>query len=342
MDDTWLRYLADPPELVQSEAAALIERAQHLAGNLTLDGSAMAALPDELDLVCSGGGLWSMYFLGLHQVLAELERLNKTALHRMSGASGGAEVAFRLALIRDEQIVAAQNLAYAVLQAENEGSFDSFVKGVLASDHHWRLLGEWMLDRYGVNRSRLDGVAQISVTTFEPAPVRNLISTYHDRDQALEAFIMTGSFWLMPDAVTKAAGTYDGLLAGDGGVTDCTPHFSDGARQQLVVLLVEAGLDMKLVSGRYSISEALHAMRKGQDDIIAFLRAGGKGVASLRFADESTDKPCDCDGNFDEGLDAGAVAGIILVIVAFCCCCAGAPAAVVMRRRKLQQRQAEM
>lgn len=278
-----------------------------------------------------------MYFLGVHQVLAELQRRNGTEVRRMAGASGGAEAAFRLALVGDDQRVAAQNLAYAQVQAEHPGDFDSFAKAVLAADHHWRLLATWLLDKYGVNRTRLNGVMHTSVTTYEPWPTNKLVSGYDSYDRAWEAFVMTGSFFLMPDAVTETSGTYDGKLAADGGATDCTPHFSDGARTQLVVLLVQTGLDMDMVSGRYDTRKAVAAMRKGQDDFAAFLLGGGRDTDALRFQQER--KPwsaCDCYGNFDDGtLGAAAIAAIILaILVALCCCsCVGQKARQRWRAR---------
>lgn len=322
-DEAWRKYLDAPPAQALTEAENLISRANYIAGNLTVDAVAMKALPKELDLVCSGGGLLSMYFLGAHQVLAALQRRKATSLHRMSGSSGGAEAAFRLALVGDEERVAAQNFAYAQVQAENPGDFDSFVKAVLCADHHWRLLATWLLDKYAANRTRLDGVMYTSVTTYEPFPTNKLVSRYDSRDRAWEAFVMTGSFFMMPDAVTKTSGTYDGKLAADGGATDCTPHFSDGARMQFVVLLINSGLDMDMVSGRYDLGKAIHAMRKGQDDFAAFLRAGGSGSDAMLFQREDKSwSACDCNGNFsDEELGAAAIFAIILCIVVVLCCC---------------------
>jgi len=312
---SWIELVSHPPAPVVDRARRLVRSAEAIAADLKADPAAMSALPPDLDLVCSGGGLLSMFHLGAYSVLEALARSGRTRIHRLSGASGGAEINYRLALENDTQHVMEQNLAYGLLQETYPQAFDSSWKAALAADYNWRRLGHWLLAHY--DRSRLDGVMYTSVTVLRPFPSNELVSNYDDPRRAYEAFVMTGSFFLMPAAIAELAGTYDGKLALDGGATDCAPHFKDGKRKQLITVLWKTGVEneMDILLGAYKVEEAVAAIRKGQESFAAFLRGGGLRTQNFEFKEEIDLPAFTCDGMIMSS--TGVIAFSVLEVALF-------------------------
>jgi hypothetical protein len=323
---TWGQYLDQPPAQAVNATVELLKRAEHIAINLT---SSNVTIPPALDLVCSGGGMLSWYFLGVHQVLDYLQGFSKTHVYRMAGASGGADVAFRTAIMSTPQKVAEQSLAFGVLQQEYKDKFANPLFAVLSADHMWRHLGRWILQN-NTNLSRISGTAFTSVTVLKPWPTNVLVSSYTSSSQAYKAFTSTGSIFLAPDAIEKGEMDYDGKLSMDGGASDCEPHFKDGLREQLIVTL--GGLDMsnedtmKWISGMYDLEGAVALIQKGQDDFAAFLR-GGQKTPTLEIVDERSDWTAfDCYGGAvsDTQMVIYQVSFCVLTVlgcIVSCCCC---------------------
>mmetsp|Transcript_2452 Transcript_2452/g.4089 ORF Transcript_2452/g.4089 Transcript_2452/m.4089 type:complete len:188 (+) Transcript_2452:2-565(+) len=145
---------------------------------------------------------------------------------------------------------------------------------------------------------------------------------------------MTGSVPITPDGLLLNQGTYQGYLACDGGLTDCTPHFKDSLRSQMVVVITElrsgpfAIDDADLVIlGHYDTAKALALMKKGQDDVVAWLFNQSWKINNEMFQlkDESTDwPPYGCTGESMVMEIAAVFIGMMLVdicLVAGCVWC---------------------
>ena len=74
---------------------------------------------------------------------------------------------------------------------------------------------------------------------------------------------------------------YEGKLAIDGGATDCAPRFKDNSRQQLIVNLLDSGLDIKHVTSYEGLEEIVEVVEKGQDDFVKFLLGGAGGAFQI-------------------------------------------------------------
>jgi len=99
MLDAWRAHLAKPPPAAVDSRKRLVAR----AASLVTEGTPSSAqLPPDLDVVVAGSGFMSLYFLGVHSVLAALERAGQTRIHRYAGASSGAQTPFELSLIGED------------------------------------------------------------------------------------------------------------------------------------------------------------------------------------------------------------------------------------------------
>ena len=84
---------------------------------------------------------------------------------------------------------------------------------------------------------------------------------------AREAYVATGT----------GLARCDGWWCTDGGVTNGTPLFRDGARDQLVVRPTRLGEPMALAAG-FGLEDARRLVRRGQDDALALADQGGLGA----------------------------------------------------------------
>ena len=299
----WNEYLDTTPPIVEETVMAVLKRAQSLVLNAT--NITKATMPYNLDVVISGGGSLSYYWLGISTVLKVYESMNYTKLHRFAGASAGAQEPFKaVAMQRGESVRVGKNLfsvpkiinispdssqhkhletalAYALVVENHKHKFSNDLYAAVAADVVWKDLGRFLESQYLHNQTVLDDLTDkvfVQVTLLNLWSGK-LLSTYTDANQARQAFIATGSAFVQ----------YEGSLAVDGGGTDCAPHFKDGKRTQLVVTLTDSGLPMRMVTRIYGLNDVVAAVHKGQDDIIAWLQGGE--VPALEFKDEVTSWP---------------------------------------------------
>jgi len=329
VQDTWIAYINSPPPSVQNLSRELLVRADHIAKVLEDRGT---MVPPSLDIVCSGGGMLSMYCVGAHSVLKSLERLNRTKVARMAGASGGGDFAFRAGIYSDRTIAIEQNLALAQVEAEHPWAFSLPVVAMTVDDL-WRILGHAIVDNPANNLTRLSDVAFLSITVLVPWPKTVVASRYTSRTQAYEAFIGTGSCFILPSAVSRLEFFYDGKLAFDGALLDCEPHFTDDHGWQLVVSLDELDVENKdaILLGKYTIDEAVRLMEKGQDDVATLVRSFNQEqrvtrspeVPAMRILGESAEEwdTFDCTGSPLSDTNIVLIQVGYLLSVAFCIVC---------------------
>lgn len=253
--DRWRAYLASPPPAVVDARKRLLARAEQLVR----DNTPTRAVPANLDVVVAGSGFLSLYFLGVHSVLAAMERAGHTSLHRFAGASSGAQTPFEIKLTGEEHTLDCY-LANGLLQDEHPVSL---VGAAIRADRHWRAFGEHIFATYGEHLSRCDGRCFMSVTFPFSRPFNVLYSDFSsDPKRAAEAFYATGTL------LTKC----DGRWATDGGVSNNKPRFGDGARPSLLVDPTRAGLPLSMAA-RYSLAQAVDAVERGQEDAASLFLA---------------------------------------------------------------------
>lgn len=269
-NDTWSEYLKTPPPEIITATDSLNLRAQ------TLVDTSLSSLtiPYNLDVVISGGGFLSYYYLGVSTILNSLESLNQTKLHRFSGASAGAQAPFKNVVLGNELHIES-SLSYALIFSSYSNKFDNMLNAAITADFHWRTLAEYLEDLCTPEiLEALTEKVYVSITLLFPWS-NKLISIYTSKEQAQQAFLATGSMFI----------NYEGNLAIDGGATDCAPRFKDGKRSQLIVELLNSELPMRNVVSFKGLEEVLKAVEMGQDDFVEFLKGGEKKNAFM-FVDE--------------------------------------------------------
>merc|ERR1719181_129108 len=107
-DKTWMGWLNDgfPDEAVKA-AADLTIRAEGLVQGL----KPTASIPSDVDVVCSGGGNYDGYYMGVSMIL---QRAQNLTVHRYAGASAGGMMPFELSL-KGEKDTLEEHLAYGIL-----------------------------------------------------------------------------------------------------------------------------------------------------------------------------------------------------------------------------------
>mmetsp|Transcript_3623 Transcript_3623/g.6877 ORF Transcript_3623/g.6877 Transcript_3623/m.6877 type:complete len:359 (-) Transcript_3623:79-1155(-) len=278
----WGEYLHEAaPQIIRNHTKTILDRAQSLVANATLISK--DDFPFDLDVVVSGGGFLSYYWLGVHTILDVYEKKNHTRLHRFSGASAGAQEPFKRVCMSHDSLNPHKHLetalSFAFLVENHKDRFSNDLYSAVAADVLWKDLAEFLSTSYLSNSTvlkELSGTVFIQVTLLKPWFSGKLISEYSSALQAKQAFVATGSAFV----------NYQGTLAVDGGGTDCAPHFKDGKRSQLVVMLTKSGLPMRMVARILGMEDVLSAIEIGQQDAIKFL--GGEDVEALEIKDELT------------------------------------------------------
>mmetsp|Transcript_27826 Transcript_27826/g.46293 ORF Transcript_27826/g.46293 Transcript_27826/m.46293 type:complete len:276 (+) Transcript_27826:177-1004(+) len=247
--------LHDPPAVVNAAVDSLLARADRVAASIPEAGR-----PDELDVVVAGSGFLSLYFLGVNTVLTRISNVK-----RYAGASSGAQAPFQL-LLTGERPTLTSYLVHGYLC-----SGQWLPSAMLSADKHWRALGNDIIDANKHELGSLDGKCFVSVTHIFHGNA--VYSRFSDNPElAKEAFYATGTL------LTSC----NGMWSTDGGVTRNEPIFSEpqegGTRQQLVVRPVRASLPMRMAVG-YTLEQAVHAIKYGQDDAARFFGATGENEA---------------------------------------------------------------
>jgi len=107
-DTTWMGWLNNGfPDAAVKAAAELTTRAEGLVQGL----QQTASIPQDVDVVCGGGGNYDGYYMGVSMVL---QRAQKLTVHRYAGASAGGMMPFEVSL-KGEQETLQEHLAYGML-----------------------------------------------------------------------------------------------------------------------------------------------------------------------------------------------------------------------------------
>ena len=270
MDAAWDELVggaAAPPAAVELCASARERAARELAAR---PAERLAALPAELDVVVEASGFLVLHFLGVASVLERAP----LAVRRYAGASSGAMTPAELAVLGPERTLELYASYGALSDAHRAWSLPA---SAWRADRHWRrLAGALFPDgadgdaaaRAERARAALDGVVHVSVTRLSLRGAHNFVyAGYATPTLAREAYVATGT----------GLARCDGWWCTDGGVTNGTPLFRDGARDQLVVRPTRLGEPMALAAG-FGLEDARRLVRRGQDDMLAFLDGGLEAV----------------------------------------------------------------
>lgn len=272
IDATWMDFLDVPPDEAVDLAMELSSRADEVVQSLFNDTlSQNLSLTGEVDVVCSGGGFYDAYYMGVTMVLerAALLQINggqAFEIIRHAGASAGGMMPFEIAL-KTEATTLMSHLSYGVLSAMYPEWFKSDLMAASLSDHHWRLMAAWQTQKWSAALSDLDDKIILATSCLEPRLTLVKINNYTAKDdQATHAFMSTGTF----------LEEFDGMVCTDGGVTSgpkMTPLFQEGLRPQLIVDLMETGYPTSMVM-HVNTSQYADLIRTGQNEAASFLTSG--------------------------------------------------------------------
>ena len=229
------------------------------------DANAPRALPDVVDLVCSGGGFKVCLAGGLALALRDLGVRGE----RFAGASAGAQVAF---LALNDDLDAALRWALAV--ATTLRAYPFAYPAPL-----WEIFYRGRARHYGAPRpGRLfASVTEVTkrVLGVPLAGESRLVDAFDDGEDLGEALLATAAVpWLLAAGLSRP---FRGKPCLDGGLTRNCPHFRDGARPQLVVSWDELddGLCAR-TAGLYFSGEEMVELAKLGIDAAYDLAAGGR------------------------------------------------------------------
>ena len=259
LDDEWKAMLNNPPAKAVQEYDDLALRAAVLVSRIT-----ELKVTGEIDMVCSGGGDYDAYYLGVAMVASRVEAAKKgLVIPRYAGASAGGQAPFEMSLKGENATILAR-LSYGVLTEENPNHYSSVAVATLLQQHHWRLMASWQTTKYGERYPSLNGIVFLALSCLDPLPKLVKVSNFSDPVKAEHAFLGTGSVYE----------SYDGMPCSDGGAESgkkMTPLFQDGLRPQMIV-------DLMACHGyspfRIKSSEYIKGIQKGQDEMAAFLSTG--------------------------------------------------------------------
>lgn len=239
-------------------------------------GAPAASFPRAVDLVVSGGGFKVCYAGGVHIALGDMGV--ETA--RFAGASAGAQVGY--CMYANDHDAA---LTWALSVAATTEAFPFAFPGP-------------MWDRFYRAKAREHGVPEpgrlvVSITrvtatllgVLPTAGESTLIDAFRDADDVGDALIATAN---VPYLMTAApAMPFRGAGALDGGLTNNCPHFTDGARPQVVVTWddLEEGLRAR-TAGLYLTGDEMVALAtRGIDAAYALARGEPARCVALVDAD---------------------------------------------------------
>lgn len=271
LDGAWQQLLDDPPARAVRLTDRLSARADRLVDEL--DPTTLQVTGDH-DVVISGGGNLGGFYLGMSMVLSRVEAGPADfSLARFAGASAGGMLPYELEL-KGERLTLEHHISYGMLTEANRYLYQWMPIAAYLQDQHWRLMARWQTDTYAGQLSGLDDTVFLATSCFTPLPTLVMIDHYEAADdQASKAFMATGT--MVQD--------YDGMLCTDGGLMSgphMTPLFEDGARDQIVVNLMETGFPAPLV-WRLRLDPWLRLVMAGQDAAVEFLEIGATSHVPL-------------------------------------------------------------
>ncbi|GMI30406.1 hypothetical protein TeGR_g11156 [Tetraparma gracilis] len=264
IDDTWRQFLETPPEEAVTRAEALTSRADTIAASLS--SSPLNINLEDIDVVCSGGGNYDAFYMGVHMILDRVAANKGWNIHRHAGVSAGGMMPMEIAL-KSESTTLKSHLSYGVLSAQFADKYSGFLEASYLEDHHWRIMADWQTHTYADTLPSLDGSIIVGTSCLQPLPTLVLIDSWTaENDQATHAFMSTGTYIEM----------YDGSPCTDGGMTTgpkMTPLFQDEARPQLIVDLMATGFPSDMVY-KVDLDQYEELIKIGMDEMEQFLESG--------------------------------------------------------------------
>ena len=201
--------------MLDSAPAEVVAERTRLTARAKDKAAACVAIEPTFDCVVPGCGFFSLYYLGVQSVLAQLESSGRTKVERFSGASSGSQACFQVLLQGLESTMDAY-LSHALL-IERHAKGAGMARWAWLADVHWKAMGKRMIAKHEHELNRLDGRMYTSVTHWMKGwkLTKNAIYTEysHSAKFANEAFYATGT------AFTRC----NGYLSSDGDATHAGP-----------------------------------------------------------------------------------------------------------------------
>ena len=195
---------------------------------------------EEIDIVVSGGGLKGYFLIGARHVLERQLSSRGLAVRRFAGASAGAFSAMFMAI----GLTSADWLkTYTFTRMAMEAGHSSRVLEAYREQILPWLCNQLPADAY----KRCSGRCFISITVLGDGrsgwiPHNIIVSEYTSNEDLLNACFASSC---IPFVVERTLGPrFRGMRVIDGGLTNNTPTFGDGARRQLVIRLEHVPYDL--------------------------------------------------------------------------------------------------
>mmetsp|Transcript_18679 Transcript_18679/g.23770 ORF Transcript_18679/g.23770 Transcript_18679/m.23770 type:complete len:323 (-) Transcript_18679:269-1237(-) len=244
-------------------------RMRELAKQHAADFNDTHNLPNDLDIVFSGGGFKNCYSAGVCLAIEYIQKLHQRPnLVRYAGASAGSHMS---CIAMHDQLE--QGLAWAFAVSETLEKFPYYVTP-------WRMWTHFYTKLVQENPFPNDNKLHISVTKVKmtsihsslPLPLRpifenEVVSTFDSHDDLSMCLLTSGAipFVLCPGVFRK----YRGGFYVDGGVTNNSPKFTDNKRPQLVVSFKDLPARLKKIVW-FSKDEMIELLRLGITDTFKF------------------------------------------------------------------------
>eukprot|EP00457_Paulinella_chromatophora_P009114 gb/GEZN01009169.1/.p1 GENE.gb/GEZN01009169.1/~~gb/GEZN01009169.1/.p1 ORF type:complete len:353 (-),score=40.68 gb/GEZN01009169.1/:220-1278(-) len=271
--ELWGQYLEQPPQEAVTLASQLSYEADTLVAKL-LSSSDPLNLAGELDVVCSGGGNYDAFYMGIDMILSRVSSKTKAFKRiRYAGASAGGMMPFEIAL-KTQNATLISHLSYGVLSAQFPELYGTLASASFMEAQSWRQMAIWQTQQYSTVLGDLNGTVYLALSCLTPFPSLVTVKNYTAiGDQATHAFVATGSM-MEP---------YDGMMCSDGGSTsgaDMTPLFQDRQRPQLIVNLMKTGFPSDMIF-QIKTDQWYQLVQYGQSQAIQFLQTGKSSSGSI-------------------------------------------------------------
>jgi hypothetical protein len=203
------------------------------------DFSAAEGKVEEVDVVCSGGGLKGYFVIGARAVLESQLKQRNLKIVRYAGASAGAWAAMFMA----SGVTTAEWLRSYTKTRE---CFESGDASRVLQAYREQIL-PWIWKRLPSDAyKRCSGRCFISISVLDRfgwLPRNMIVSEYSSNEDLINACFASSC---IPFVVEKGLGPrFRGVRVVDGGLTNNTPCFTDGARRQIVLRLEHVPYDWR-------------------------------------------------------------------------------------------------
>jgi hypothetical protein len=197
---------------------------------------------EEIDLVVSGGGLKGYFLIGCRDVLDKQLKIRGLRIRRYAGASAGAWSAMFMAA---DVSTAHWLKTYTFTRAAMEAGDSSCVL-----EAYREQILPWLMDVLPPDAYlRCNGRCFLSITVLDKFgffPRNVIVSEFSSNEDLINACFASSC---IPFVVERALGPrFRGQRVVDGGLTNNTPCFVDGARRQIVIRLEHVLMDWRAIA----------------------------------------------------------------------------------------------